>query len=151
MESSNGGKKRKLNENQKRIMKGEAITKLLGKEQSPLVIRKTNILGFPLYVALICDYDLCDLDTIICDAIDVAKEMNKEDFSKNVQTLRVFVGTMCDYMVHYYDNMKRGCVEGAAVVFYADKTFVSSLFGDFMTHTMCRLELYQALNFMTQV
>ena len=151
MKPNGGSKKRRgKTENQKRIINSESITKLLEKEQSPLVIRKTNILGFPLYVALICDYDLCDLDTVICDAIDVAIAKN-ENYSQNVQTLRVFVGTMCDFIIHYYDNMRRGCVEGAAVIFYADKTFVSSLFGDFMTHGMCRFELYQALNFMTQV
>lgn len=130
--------------------KEEVATRILGKEYSPMIIRKSNRFGFPLYVGLICDNNLDDLDNVIHMGIDSAISFGF-DPALSIQNLRNFTGYLTEYVLKHYDNVKKGSVEGCAVVFYADKTFISSLWGDFMTHTMCRLEFYQALNFMTQV
>ena len=124
-------------------------TNLVDKHSSPLIIRKTTRLGFPLFIGLITDADLTDLDKVIQDGIDEAKEAGL--ITEGIQKLRNFVGFLSEYIRTYYDNKERGCIEGIAVVYYADKMAISSLFGDFMNHGQCRLEFYSLLNFMTQV
>ena len=37
-------------------------TRLLGKHYSPMVVRKYQMDGWPLYIGLICDVSLSDLD-----------------------------------------------------------------------------------------
>lgn len=126
----------------------EPVTKLLDKHYSPLVIRKSNLYGFPLYVAIICDLNLDSLDKVILDACG---EAETEFDMSSIQGLRNFVGRVSECITDHYNTKKVGCVEGIAVILYADKTCISSLWGDFMNHNMCRLELYTLLNFMTQV
>jgi len=130
-------------------------TVILGKHYSPFIIRKTNKFGFPLYVGLICDYDMSDLDAVIeklCTEV-IADDFDgdQDQISENPQNLRNFSGELTDRFVKYYNGKHANCVEGVAIIFYADKMFISSLFGDFMNHAMCRQELYFALNFMTGV
>jgi len=126
-----------------------SATKLLDKQHSPMIIRKYTRLGFPLYIAIISDANLELLDEIVHEVIDYYLKNNLLD--NNIQSVRNFVGILNDVIFKYYDNQKRGCVEGIAIIYYVDKMCVSSLFGDFMNHNACRLELYQLLNFMTQV
>ncbi len=124
-------------------------TKLLDKNFSPMIIRKYTRIGFPLYVHMICDYNLDDLDTIVHDCIDYCKD---NDILKNsIQSLRNFTGILSDKINEYYDEKKRGCVESLGIIFYADKMIISSLQGDAMNHLSCRLELYQCLNLMAQI
>jgi len=133
----------------------EVSTRILGKHYSPFIIRKTNKFGFPLFVGFICDYDMSDLDEVIeklcVDTIVDSFDGDEDLIAENPQALRNFTGELTDRFVKYYNGKHKNCVEGVAVIFYADKTFVSSLFGDFMNHAMCRQELYFALNFMTGV
>ena len=133
----------------------EVSTRILGKHYSPFIIRKTNKFGFPLYVGFICDYDMSDLDEVIeklcAEVIADSFDGSEEEISANPQALRNFAGELTDRFVKYYNKKHANCVEGVAVIFYADKMFISSLFGDFMNHAMCRQELYFALNFMTGV
>lgn len=133
----------------------EVSTRILGKHYSPLIIRKTNKFGFPLYVGFICDYDMSDLDEVIeklcVDTIADSFNGDEDEISLNPQAMRNFAGELTDRFVKYYNAKHINCVEGVAVIFYADKMFISSLFGDFMNHAMCRQELYFALNFMTGV
>jgi hypothetical protein len=133
----------------------EVSTRILGKHYSPLIIRKTNKFGFPLFVGFICDYDMSDLDEVIeklcVDTIADSFEGDEDLIAENPQALRNFAGELTDRFVKYYNSKHINCVEGVAVIFYADKMFISSLFGDFMNHAMCRQELYFALNFMTGV
>ena len=122
-------------------------TRLLGKEYSPMIIRKSNTFGFPLYVGIICDLNLDDFDEAIFHAIGPVSLSE----SPSIQELRNVTGIISEYVKNWYNAKKEGSVEGVAVILYADKIFISSLWGDFMNHNMCRMELYQALNFMTQV
>jgi hypothetical protein len=124
-------------------------TKLLDKNYSPMIIRKYTRLGFPLYVHLICDSNLDDLDTIVHDCIDVCRE--KGILSNSIQSLRNFTGILSDTINTYYDSMKRGCVESLGIIFYADKMIISSLQGDCMNHESCRQELYDCLQLMTKI
>jgi hypothetical protein len=124
-------------------------TKLLDKNYSPMIIRKYTRIGFPLYVSMICDYNLDNLDDLVHDCIDFCRDKNILDNS--IQSARNFTGVLSDYIISYYDNLKRGCVESIAVIFYCDKMIISSLQGDAMNHNSCRQELYFLLNFMTQV
>jgi len=120
----------------------KTFTKLVDKQYSPLVIRKYTHWGFPIYVGLITDNVLSDLDEVCTKFISD----NQEDWVNNIQKLRNFAGAFCDYLNHVYEK-----TEGVAVVLYVDKCFVSSLHGDFMTHEPCRIEFYGLLNMSTGV
>ena len=127
----------------------DVATKLLDKNFSPMIIRKYTRIGFPLYVSLICDENLDDLDDIVHDCIDFCKDNNI--LKNSIQSLRNFTGVLSDKINEHYDKKKRGCVESLSVVFYADKMIISSLQGDAMNHLSCRLELYQCLNLMANI
>jgi len=124
-------------------------TKLLDKNFSPMIIRKYTRIGFPLYVHMICDENLDDLDKIVHDCIDHCKENNI--LENNIQSLRNFTGILSDWINEYYDKKKRGCVESLGIIFYADKMIISSLQGDAMNHASCRDELYHCLNLMAKI
>ena len=128
---------------------GNVATKLLDKNFSPMIIRKYTRLGFPLYVHMICDENLDDLDTIVHDCIDYCKSSGV--LSNNIQSLRNFTGVLSDWINKHYDEKKRGCVESLAIIFYCDKMIISSLQGDCMNHNSCRYELYASLQLMTQI
>jgi len=121
-------------------------TKLLNKHFSPMIIRKYNLLGFPLFIHLICDEDLNDLDSIVNEFV-VSCSLN----DSNIQEFRNFAGSLSEHIIQHYNTKKMGCVESVGVIFYADKMIVSSLFGDVMNHKACRDELYQSLFLMTQI
>ena len=123
-------------------MENNTFTKLVDKQYSPLVIRKYTHWGFPIYVGLITDNDLTDLDDVVTEYI----KNNIEQWVNNVQKLRNFAGALCDHLNTVYEK-----TEGVAVVFYVDKCFISSLYGDFMNHTSCRIEFYGLLNMSTGV
>jgi hypothetical protein len=123
--------------------KNKVFTKLIDKQHSPLVIRKYTHWGFPIYIGLIVDEDLSKLDKKICKFM---KRYGKKGWVNNIQTLRNLAGAMTDYLNDAY-----GTAEGVAVVFYVDKCFISSLYGDFMNHESCRIEFYGLLNMSTGV
>lgn len=127
-------------------MKNETNTRLLNKHFSPAIIRKYNTLGFPLYIHIICDQDLSDLDQVVNEFIDRI-ELN----DNNIQEFRDFAGSLSQTIIQHYNEKKSGCVESVAVIFYADKMMVSALFGDVMNHAQCRNELYQSIMIMTQI
>ncbi len=118
--------------------KDQTFTKLIDKEYSPLVIRKFTHWGFPIYVGMITDDDLSSLDEVV---VKFMKDNVKENWVNNIQKLRNFAGAMTAHLNDTYEKS-----EGVAVVFYVDKMFVSSLFGDFMNHGVCRGEFYSLLN-----
>jgi hypothetical protein len=121
----------------------KVFTKLVDKHYSPLVIRKYTHWGFPIYVGLITDNDLTDLDD------QVVKFMTanvKEGWVNNIQALRNMAGLMTETLNNIYPK-----TEGVAIVFYVDKCFISSLHGDFMNHESCRVEFYGLLNMSTGV
>lgn len=124
-------------------------TKLLDKSYSPMIIRKYTRIGFPLYIHLICDGNLDDLDKLVYDCIDYCKE--NEILSNSIQSLRNFTGILGEWINNHYDNKKRGCVESLGVIFYCDKMIISSLQGDCMNHESCRQEMYDCLNLMTKI
>ncbi len=127
----------------------KVATKLLDKNFSPMIIRKYTRIGFPLYVHLICDENLDDLDTIVHDCIDLCRA--EGILSNSIQSLRNFTGVLSDHINKHYDDKKRGCVESLGIIFYADKMIVSSLQGDCMNHESCRMELYECLNLMAKI
>jgi len=113
-------------------------TRLVGKHYSPLVIRKYTHWGFPMYVSLITDDSLSDLDSHVVQFMQ--KEMSSSGGLNGIQELRDLAGRLTEYL-----NTTYGKAEGVGVIFYVDKMFVSSLHGDFMNHTACRIELYSLL------
>jgi hypothetical protein len=117
-------------------------TRLLDKNYSPLIVRKYMIEGWPMYIGLICDVSLSDLDKVVHGVIEGNKDLLKND----IQSVRNLTGILSDFLVKHYDLVKKGCVEGVAVLYYVDKTFISSLWGDFMTHASCKQELYFIIN-----
>ncbi len=127
--------------------KAEPVTQLLEKNHAPMIIRKYQSFGWPLFIALICDQDLGKLDDIVMEYV---KRHNPKHLN-NIQDLRNFAGGLSDHVLEFYHDIKFGSVEGVAVVAYWDKCFCSSLYGDFMTHGQCRLELFTSLNMMTNI
>jgi hypothetical protein len=120
----------------------KTFTKLVDKQYSPLVIRKYTHWGFPIYVGLITDNDLTNLDDVCTQFI----EANIANWVNNVQKLRNFAGSFCNHLNLVYEKTER-----VAIVFYVDKCFISSLYGDFMNHESCRIEFYGLLNMSTGV
>lgn len=116
----------------------EATTSLMTKEHEPLIIRKFTQYGFPLYVAMICGANLNDLDNVVHS---FCKENHNLVTDNRIQSMRNVVGKLSEAIRKHY-GLK---VEGIAVVWYVDKMMISSLFGDFMTHTSCRIELFSLL------
>lgn len=120
--------------------KSKELTRVSGKHYSPLTIRKYTRPGYPLFVALITDDSLEDLDVFI------TTNFKLEDLGKNIEEIRQQIGTITNDLVEHYKK-----AEGVAVIAFADKLVISSLWGDFMVHAMCRQELYFLLNMTTGV
>ena len=116
-------------------------TKISEKSHSPLIVRKYVRLGYPVFVALITDDDIDDLDKHL-----VEEEKFFDEPPRGLEECRKLAGRMMDSLVGKYKR-----AEGVAVLIFADKYVVSSLWGDFMTHQMCRDELYNIINIMTKV
>jgi hypothetical protein len=144
-------------ERQKKKVRGEPepidenrddpVTRLLNKNQSPMVIRKYQGYGWPLFVAIICDLDLSDLDKVVTGFVQECSEAQLD----NIQMLRDWCGTLSERIIDHYNEEKYGSVEGIGIVAYWDKCLCSSLWGDHMTHGQCRLELFTLLNMMTNM
>ena len=115
-------------------------TRLLDKNYSPLIVRKYQMGGWPLFVALICDVSLSNLDQVVHEYSRPGKYLD------DIQWVRNFCGGLSDCLIQTYEAVKPGCVEGVAVLWYVDKMFVSSLYGDFMVHASCKQELYAIIN-----
>ena len=120
-----------------------ARTRLTEKAWSPLIIRKTTRFGFPVFVGIITDDDLNDLDELVLNFIEAHIDLWKSD---RIQDKRNLGGMLTDAITEHYTH-----TEGVAVIMAIDKMMVSSLFGDFMNHTPCRLELYTLLSMMTNI
>ncbi len=118
-------------------------TRLLDKQYSPLVVRKYYVANWPLYVGIISDANLNDLDQVVLKIIDKAKEFGFLD--GNIQDVRNFCGYMSDMIDKHYDSIKKGSVEGLGIAWYVDKMFCSSLSKDHMVHKSCRDEFYSIL------
>ena len=116
-------------------------TRLLDKNYSPLIVRKYQMYGWPLFISLICDISLSDLDKVV----HAYKKMVGKPFD-NIQEIRNWCGGLSDCLYEYFDNIKEGSIEGVAVIWYVDKMFVSSLYGDFMVHASCKQELFAIIN-----
>ena len=124
-------------------------TRLLDKNWSPLIVRKYQMEGWPLFISLICDANLNDLDDVVYRIHEEAKHNGFVD--GKIQSARNYVGFMSDKIIEHYNAVKPGVTEGVAVIWYVDKCFISSCYGDLMTHTKCAIELYGILNMMPHI
>lgn len=122
--------------------RSKIYTALVDKQFSPMIIRKYTHWGFPIYVGLITDDDLTELDKLILDFMEEHIDL----WTNDIQGLRNLAGKMTEHLNLFYKKS-----EGVAVVIYADKCFISSLHGDFMNHTACRIEFYSLLTMSTGV
>ena len=132
-------------------------TRLLDKNWSPLIVRKYQMEGWPMYIGIICDANLNDLDNVVYDVVDTLFTEDKsgdevikvpvEGFMDGtIQGARNTCGLLSDKIVKHYNSIKRGVAEGVIVCWYVDKCFVSSAYGDFMTHEKCAAEFYHIVN-----
>jgi len=148
-------------------------TRLLDKNWSPLIVRKYQMEGWPMYIGIICDANLNDLDKYVYEIVDtlfrevlteeeveyevgdqVVKEIVKTKkrvpikgfMDGTIQGVRNTCGLLGDKLVEKYNTLKKGVSEGVIVCWYVDKMFCSSAYGDFMTHNKCAMEFYQILN-----
>ena len=119
-------------------------TRLLDKNWSPLIVRKYQMEGWPMYIGIICDANLNDLDESVYEIMDEAEEYGF--VNGTIQGVRNTCGLLGDRLVQKYNKVKRGVAEGVIVCWYVDKMFCSSAYGDFMTHNKCAMEFYQIVN-----
>jgi len=97
----------------KLIDDSKVATRLLDKNYSPLVVRKYQLRGWPLFLGIICDCDLSDLDKVFYGIVDeFEKELLEES---DIQKIRNFTGVLSDRIIEYYGNIKRGSVEGVGM------------------------------------
>jgi hypothetical protein len=142
--------KRQLNNNRMGLNDDLCNTNLISKNYSPLFIRKYNIInGWPLYISMLCDEDISDLDHVVNDIIKVCNDNGM--LNNNIQNMRNFTGILSESLMIYYNKKKENCVEGIAILLAIDKLMISNLYGDFMNHTMCRNEFYSILNMMPHI
>jgi len=125
------------------VQKTGAFTRLTEKAYSPLTIRKNTRFGFPIFVGIITDDDLDELDSVIVEFIQDHMQAWKSD---SVQDKRWIAGALSEKLTEVFIH-----TEGVAILLAVDKMMISSLFGDFMNHAMCRDEWYFLLNMSTGV
>jgi len=121
----------------------KTATRLLDKNFSPLIVRKYQYQGWPLFLSLICDADLSSLDDVFYKAAEEAETVGFH--GNDIQSARNFCGFVSDKIINHYNKIKTGCVEGVAVIWYIDKCFISSLYGDFMVHLSTKMELFSII------
>jgi hypothetical protein len=118
------------------------LTKLVDKHHSPMIIRKYTKWGWPLFISLITDDDLSDLDEVIVSLM----EQGEANWTENIQSIRNLTGNITQALTKHYPK-----TEGSAVLFYIDKMWVSSLFGDHMTHQNVKLEFLTLIGIMAHI
>ena len=124
-------------------------TRLLDKNWSPLCVRKYQMEGWPMFIGIICDANLNDLDEVVYNIWDEAKELGF--VNGTIQGHRNCCGLLSDRLVAHYNKTKRGVMEGNCVFWYTDKCAISSAYGDLMTHYKCAMEFYSILNMMPHI
>jgi len=124
-------------------------TRLLDKNWSPLIVRKYQMEGWPMFIGIICDANLNDLDDIVYDIWDEAKELGF--VNGTIQGHRNCCGLLSDRLVAHYNKTKRGVMEGNCVFWYTDKLAISSAYGDLMTHEKCAMEFYSILQMLPHI
>lgn len=126
----------------------DTATRLFDKNWSPLIVRKYQMNGWPLFIGIICDANLNDLDNLVYKLTDQVKD---EFLNGSIQGVRNYCGFLSDGIVDHYNSVKRGCAEGVIICYYVDKMFCSSAYGDLMTHEKCAAEFYSILNMMPHI
>lgn len=135
---------RSLGKGRMGIEDSDTNTNLISKHYSPMTIRKFNIInGWPMWIGLICDENLSDLDKVVNGAIEACKEAGM--ICNDLQQMRNITGILSETIQEYYNAKKANCVEGIAITLYIDKAYIQNFFGDFMNHTSCRIEYAGAL------
>ncbi len=127
----------------------KTATRLLDKQFSPFIVRKYYVENWPLYIGIISDCNLNDLDITVLRIIDESRDLGF--LNGNIQDVRNFCGYMSDQIDKHYDSVKKGSVEGLGVAWYVDKMFCSSLAKDLMVHKSCRDEFYSILKVLPHI
>lgn len=138
--------KRKLSGNRMGINDDLCNTNLISKNYSPMFIRKFNptcLNNWPLYISMICDEDISDIDKVVNGALKSCEEIGL--IGNNLQNMRNFTGIISETLSKYYNSKKENCVEGIAITLYIDKSYIQNFTGDYMNHSMVRSEYTQAL------
>ena len=144
--------KRRLNNNRMGLNDDLCNTNLISKNYSPMFIRKFNLSqlsNWPLYVSMICDEDVSDIDKVVNSAIRAYDDEGL--IENNLQSMRNLTGIISETISKHYNNKKENCVEGIAITLYIDKAYIQNFTGDFMNHAQCRSEYTTALLMMTQI
>lgn len=145
-------KSRKLYGNRMGITDELCNTNLISKNYSPMFIRKFNasqLSNWPLYVSMICDEDVSDIDQVVNGVLIACHQMDM--LGNNLQQMRNFTGILSETLSKYYNGKKENCVEGIAITLYIDKAYIQNFTGDYMNHAQCRAEYTAALRMMTQI
>lgn len=145
-------KKRQLSGNRMGLNDDLTNTNLISKNYSPMFIRKFNaseLTHWPLYVSMICDEDVSDIDEVVNGALKAFDDAGL--IGNNLQSMRNLTGIISETLSIYYNTKKRNCVEGIAITLYVDKAYIQNFSGDFMNHAQCRSEYTSALLMMTQI
>ena len=125
-------------------------TNLTMKHFSPLLIRKYNIVnGWPMYIGIICDCSLSDLDNVVNKAMEMCDLDG--DKGNDIQTMRNVTGIVSETIQKHYNAIKRNSVEGIGILLYVDKCAIANMYGDMMNHGQCRSEFYSILNMLPHI
>ena len=124
-------------------------TRLLDKHFSPLIVRKYQMEGWPLFIGIICDANLNDLDKVVYKLTEKARGYGFMD--GNIQDARNYCGFVNDGIVRHYNSIKQGVCEGVMVCWYIDKCWISAAYGDLMVHYKCVAEFYSIVNTMPHI
>jgi len=124
-------------------------TRLLQKNFSPLVVRKFQILSWPMFIGVICDANLDDLDDVVLNSVDKCKDLGF--LNGTIQGSRNTCGFISEEISNHYNAIKRNCMEGSLVFWYVDKCAIASATGDLMSHEKCCMEFYQIVNILTKI
>lgn len=131
----------------KKIDDSNVSTRLLNKNYSPLIIRKYMIHGWSMFIGIICDVSLSDLDRLVYERLkDVEEEVGND-----IQNIRNICGYLNESIVEHYNSKKEGSVEGVYVLWYVDKLFCASAYGDLMQHEKCVNEFLTLVNMMPHI
>lgn len=143
---------RKLYGNRMGIKDDLCNTNLISKNYSPMFIRKFNstaLTNWPLYVSMICDEDVSDIDKVVNGALKAYEDAGL--IGNNLQSMRNLTGILSETLSKYYNSKKENCVEGIAITLYIDKAYIQNFSGDYMNCFLVREEYTAALNMMTQI
>ena len=94
-------KKEDMKQDKKFEVPESVNTRLLDKNYSPLIVRKYQMFGWPLFIGMICDASLSDLDMVVNEFTNQFGKVEND-----IQEARNYCGGLSDYIAKHYNNVR---------------------------------------------